>query len=200
MSGSRGSSPTAAELRERAQRLLYEVLMLCNTAALLDEEGRRHEGWRELTRYMAVVESFLVHTHSLLGFLYPPKRVLQKNNRKPAEVYALDYCGASWRARPWAKIGRVRATIRQDLRHLSLARLPVARSEEYARVLAALKTSLSSFLDDAELLSVTSRSRLRAALEESGGNSIGRLHSTPVQMPVPAIPVPSRFVSAETAT
>lgn len=165
--------------------------MLSNTAALLDEDLGTHEGWRELTRYMAIVESFLVHTHALLRFLYPPRRVLDRNKRKPAEVFAFDYCGATWRARPWARVGKVRATIREDLLHLSLARLPVARSEEYARVVAALKTSLSSFLDDAQLLSSRSRSRLRAALEASGGASRG-VDSEQPAIPVPAIPVPRR--------
>jgi hypothetical protein len=198
MPGAAYTSPTPAQLRERAERLLYEVLMLSNTAALLDEHTGASDGWKELTSYMAVVESFLLHTHSLLGFLYPPKRVLRKNKRKPDEVYALDYCGASWRARPWAHIDRVRATIRQDALHLSLARLPVTRSDEYARVLVALRRSLSSFLDDADRLSVSSRSRLRAALEESGGGG-GRRHDDAAHPSarIPAIPVPSRFLGTE---
>jgi hypothetical protein len=193
----RASGPTPAQLRERGERLLYEVLMLSNTAALLDEDVRAHEEWRELTRYMAVVESFLVHTHSLLRFLYPPRRVIDRNKRKPAEVFALDYCGATWRARPWARVGKVRATIRQDMQHLSLARLPVARSEEYGRVVAALKTSLASFVDDAQLLSSRSRSRLRTALEESAGGTRGArgVDAAPPPIPVPAIPVPRRTAS-----
>jgi hypothetical protein len=189
--------PTPAQLRERAERLLYEVLMLCNTAALLDEHTAAGEGWRELTRYMTVVESFLVHTHALLGFLYPPKRVLSKHQRGAAEIYAFDYCGPSWRARPWARVKKVRATIREDLLHLSLARLPVARSEEYARVVAALKRGLSSFLDDADRLSITSRSRLRAALEESGASARRRTDAPDGVALMPAIPVPSRFAGAE---
>jgi hypothetical protein len=189
------SAPTPAQLRERAERLLYEVLMLANTAVLLDEDGGAHEGWRELTRYMTVVESFLVHTHSLLRFLYPPRRVLDRNKRKPAEIFALDYCGASWRARPWARVGKVRSTIRDDMLHLSLARLPVARSEEYARVVVALKTSLSSFIDDAQLLSSRSRSRLRAALEESGGAGPS-VEAARAPVPVPSIPVPRRTLAA----
>lgn len=187
--------PTHAQLRERAERLLYEVLMLSNTAALLDEDTGAHEGWRELTRYMAVVESFLADTHSLLRFLYPPRRVLERNKRKPAEVFALDYCGATWRARPWARVGKVRATIRADMQHLSLAALPVTRSEEYARVVVALRTSLASFIDDAQLLSARSRSRLRAALEVSARAPAG-LGSARPAMPVPAIPVPRRAASA----
>jgi len=189
----RTTGPTPGQLRERGERLLYEVLMLSNTAALLDSDTGAHEDWRELTRYMALVEAFLVHTHSLLRFLYPPRRVLDRNKRKPAEVFALDYCGTSWRARPWARVSKVRATIRQDMQHLSIAKLPVARSEEYARVLAALKTSLSSFIDDAQLLSSRSRSRLRAALEESAG--VGSMDSAEPPIPVPAIPVPQRAAS-----
>ncbi len=169
--------------------------MLCNTAALLDEDEGRNDGWKELTQYMTVVESFLIHTRSLLGFLYPPKRMLEKNKRKAGEVYALDYCNPSWRGRPWKEITSVRATIRRDIVQLSLARLPVARSGEYARVVAALKAGLSSFLDDAERLSAGAKTQLRAALERSGGSAGKRADAAHLPMPIPAIPVPSRSAS-----
>ncbi len=174
--------------------------MLCNTAALLDENAGRNDGWKELTQYMTVVESFLTHTRLLLGFLYPPKRVLEKNKRKRSEVYAFDYCDPSWRARPWKEIATVRATIRRDIRQLSLARLPVARSGEYARVVAALKASLASFLDDAERLSAGAKAQLRTALERSGGGAGKRADAAHVPMPIPAIPVPSRSAAASSGS
>jgi hypothetical protein len=197
MPSAAGPPPTPAQLRERADRLLYEVLMLCNTAALLDQDRGANDGWQELTQYMALVESFLTHTRSLLGFLYPPRRVLEHNRRKPSEIYALDYCGSSWRARRWNEVATVRSTIRRDVRHLSFAGLPVAPSGEYARVVAALKTSLCSFLDDASGLSVVAKSRLRAALDQSAAAAGGAEDSPRPSMPVPAIPVPSRFAAAD---
>jgi hypothetical protein len=197
MADATGPRPTPAQLRERADRLLYEVLMLCNTAALLDEDSAGKDGWRDLTQYMALVESFLTHTRSLLGFLYPPKRVLRRNKRKASEVYALDYCGSSWRARRWNEAASVRSTIRRDVLHLSLAGLPVARSSEYGRVVAALRTSLWSFLDDASGLSVSAKSRLRAALEQGAAGASSHAGAAQVSMPAPAIPVPRRFVAAD---
>jgi hypothetical protein len=165
-----GAPPTSAQLGERADRLLYDVLMLGNTAALLRDQVHRG-GWRELTQSMAVVESFLAHTRSVLDFLYPPKRVTKKNRRKKGEIYALDYCVPGWRAKAWKDIGTVRKAIDRDLVHLSLAELPATRSGEYARILTTLRGALSAFLDEAGNLRGPAKAQIRAALDRGDASA-----------------------------
>src|SRR4029077_15920450 len=55
--------PTAGELRQGANNLLYEVQMVSNAAALFDDEDRWNDGhgWQSKTLCMANLESFLVH-------------------------------------------------------------------------------------------------------------------------------------------
>ena len=110
MPAQRRPVPRHRSFANERERLLYEVLMLSNTAALLDEDVGTYEGWRELTRYMAVVESFLAHTHSLLRFLYPPRRVLdtqqaQAGARSSRSTTAARP-GARGRGRAWARCAR----------------------------------------------------------------------------------------------
>lgn len=68
--------PTAEELRQGANDLLYEVQMVSNTAALFDEEDRWDDGhgWQSKTLYMANLESFLVHMRALMDFVSPPRK------------------------------------------------------------------------------------------------------------------------------
>ena len=63
---------TPDQLKIGGNHLLYEVQMFCNTAALM-EEGGWEWGWKDKTEYMAVLESFLMHTRSLMYFLCPPR-------------------------------------------------------------------------------------------------------------------------------
>ena len=177
--------PTSEELAQGANRLLYEVLMMSNAAALLDEEHPWEGGWEGLTRYMAVVESFLTHTHSLLSFLYPPKRTREARGRK-RRLVAADYCAEGWRARPWKGVGAVRKTIARDVAGLSFAELPAARSWEYARLVAALRGSLSWFLDDAQGLSPEVHTQIRGVIE-GARNGNGAFNAS-----IPAMPLPSR--------
>ncbi len=178
-------APTAEELARGANRLLYEVLMMSNAAALLDEEHPWEGGWEGLTRYMAVVESFLVHTHSLLSFLYPPTRARRARGAK-RRVVAADYCADGWRARPWKGVGAVRKTIARDVAGLSFAELPAARSWEYARLVAALRGSLSWFLDEARALPPDVRKQIQGVIDGSGN---GNGAFTPA---IPAMPLPTR--------
>jgi hypothetical protein len=55
-------TPTPLELAEAATDLLYELQMLFNTAALLEDDSQWNTGWgwQSKTLYMAVLESFLV--------------------------------------------------------------------------------------------------------------------------------------------
>ena len=68
-----GGPFTSDQLQIGGNHLLYDVQMLCNTAALLEDDSRWSWGWQDKTQYMAVVESFLVHARSLMYFLCPPK-------------------------------------------------------------------------------------------------------------------------------
>ena len=178
-------APTPEHLAHGANRLLYEVLMMSNAAALLDEEQPGDSSWEELTRYMAVVESFLTHTHSLLSFLYPPKRarLAKPSKRRPI---AADYCAEGWRARPWKGVAAVRKTIARDVRGLSFAELPAARSWEYARLVAALRGSLSWFLDEAQGLSPQVHQQIRSVID-GARNGDGAFNPS-----IPAMPLPTR--------
>jgi hypothetical protein len=187
----RHPSPKPKQLSQRSDRLLYDVLMMGNTAALLDEDARWNDGWRELTQSMAVVESLLAHTRSLIEFLYPPKRVTSKNRRKRGEIFALDYCATGWHAQGGKELATLRKAIDRDIVHLSLAELPATRSGEYARLVATLRGAISAFLDDATGLPVQTRTAIRAALDPDRGPARAG-DTTRVSMPIPAMPVPRR--------
>ncbi len=75
---------------------------------------------------MAVVESFLVHTRSLMYFLCPPKGYKQ-SKLKERELFAVDFCLSGWVAKPWSGFGAERDAISKDLMHLSIDRLEVGR-------------------------------------------------------------------------
>jgi hypothetical protein len=157
--------PTLDEVGRRSDRLLYEVLMLRNTATLLEHGIESHQGWRELTESIAVVESFLTQTRSLLGFLYPPKRVIAGKRRKRGEVFAMDYCAAGWRAPRWAGARSVRAAAGRDIARLSIDQLPRTGTGEYAGIVSTILGAIALFLADADGLSEHTRSHLRDALQ-----------------------------------
>jgi len=90
---------TPDQLQIGGNHVLYDVQMLCNNAALL-EDGSRWSGWDDKTLYMAVLESFLMHIRSLMYFLCPPKRHRQ-NPLKARELFAEDFCQPGWKAKPW---------------------------------------------------------------------------------------------------
>ena len=124
-----------------------------NTAALLDENVSPHEEWSELTQLHGG-RRVLPHAHPLAARLPLPAAARDRQNkRKRSRGLCARLLRAVLARAAVEGVGEVRATIRRDMQQLSLARLPVARSGEYARVVAALKSGLSSFLDDAELLS-----------------------------------------------
>lgn len=155
---------TPDQLQIGGNHLLYDVQMLCNTAALLEDDSRWSWGWQDKTQYMAVVESFLVHTRSLMYFLCPPKGYKQ-SKLKERELFAVDFCRSGWAAKPWSGFGAERDAISADLMHLSIDRLEVGRNWEYTRLLSQLKAMLLGFLDDAdERLSSHIKGEIRAAL------------------------------------
>jgi hypothetical protein len=82
---------TADQLKVGGNHLLYEVQMLCNTAALLEGEGDKEWGWKDKTQSMAVLESFLMHARSRMYFLCPP-RGYRHNPLKKRELFAEDFC------------------------------------------------------------------------------------------------------------
>src|SRR5437899_9297385 len=97
--------PSSVQLAQGGNDLLYEVQMLSNTAALLDDERDWNTGWgwQSLTLYMAVVESFLIHARVLMDFLCPQRR-WEKQAVNLDGLFAADYCTGSWRAEPWGDL------------------------------------------------------------------------------------------------
>src|SRR5271163_1387625 len=159
------------QLKIGGNHLLYEVQMFSNTAALLGGEGQWEWGWKDQTGYMAVVESFLMHTRAVMYFLCPP-RGYRQNPLKARELFAEDFCPPGWKAKPWKGFSTDRDNISTDLMHLSIDRLEVGRNWEYARLVRDLGEMLRSFLDDVDYrLSDHLKSEIRAALD---GKRVGK--------------------------
>jgi hypothetical protein len=156
---------TPDQLKIGGNHLLYEVAMLCNTAALLEDEDRWQWGWQTKTLYMAVLESFLLHARSLMTFLCPAQST-RDSELGQREYFAEDYCPKPWRAKGWKGLGQERENISKDLMHLSIDRLEVGRNWPYARLLRDLRDRLLDFLDHADhRLSDHLKSEIRAVLD-----------------------------------
>jgi hypothetical protein len=167
---------TPDQLKIGGNHLLYEVQMFCNTAALM-EEGGWEWGWKDKTEYMAVLESFLMHTRSLMYFLCPP-RGYRKNPLKERELFAEDYCRAHWKAKAWKGFSTERDNISVDLMHMSIDRLEVGRNWEYARMFRDLGAMLLDFVDHADdRLSSHLKSEIRAALVD--GKRVAKADTPP---------------------
>jgi hypothetical protein len=155
---------TSDQLQIGGNHLLYEVQMLCNTAALLEDDHRWTHGWDSKTQYMATLESFLMHARSLMYFVSPP-RGYKQNKLKERELFAVDFCQPGWNAKRWKGFNQERDAISADLMHLSIDRLEVGRNWEYARLLSQLKALILDFLKDTDSrLSTHLKSEIRAAL------------------------------------
>lgn len=158
-------APTIVERAQGANDLLYEVQMLSNTAALLEDDHRWTSGWDNKTLYMAVLESFLIHARSLADFVCPPNdyETRQIHGRG---IFAADYCSQPWRPQPWPTLREEHKQISAEIQHLTFDRPPVGRNWPYAELRNRLKDMLLSFLDEADLLSSHVKDQLRGVLAD----------------------------------
>jgi hypothetical protein len=160
---------TTDQLRDGGNHVLYSVLMLCNTVALLSDEKRWSHGWKDKTEYMAVLESFLVNVRTLMYFLCPPKGYKQ-SKLKERELFAVDFCPPGWTARRWKGFNEERDRISANLAHLSIDRPPLGEMWEYTRLRDQLAEMLLKFVDDADdRLSAYLKAAIRGVL---GGDHV----------------------------
>lgn len=141
------STPTQQELIDGGNHLLYEVQMLNNTVALLRDHGRWSHGWEDFTLYMATVESFLVHSRSLIDFLCTARSDVKPFQAR--DIFAFDFC-TTWTARPWS--GDEWKAISEQIVHLSYNRPEVGRNWEHDDLLYRLNEGIERFLDHADQL------------------------------------------------
>jgi hypothetical protein len=160
------SRPTAAQLAQGGNDLLYEVQMLSNTAALLEDERRWNEGWgwQSLTLYMAVVESFLLHARALMDFLCPERR-WEKQASNLDGLFAADYCTDRWRIEPWGDLREAHRQISKEVHHLTVDRPPVGRTWPTGDMRKKIGQALVRFTEDADLLSAGTKDQVRAIVE-----------------------------------
>jgi hypothetical protein len=160
-------TPTPLELWEGANHVLYEVQMLSNTAALLedDSEWNKGWGWQSKTLYLGTLESFLTHARSLMDFVCPPSgwETRAVNERG---IFAADYCTAPWKSQPWPTLREEHKQISREIEHLTFDRPAVGREWPYAALLRELRAKLLLFLDEADLMSAHVKDQVRAILVE----------------------------------
>jgi len=167
---------TPDQLQVGGNHLLFSVAMLCNTTALLSDQGRWSHGWKDKTESMAVLESFLVNARALMYFLCPP-RGYKRNKLKERELFAVDYCPPGWVARPWAGFSAERDRISANLAHLSIDRPPVGAMWEYTRLRQQIGAMLLDFLDAADgRLSEHLKGQIRFLL---GGGHVAKADTAP---------------------
>ena len=158
-------TPTADELRQGTNDLLYEVQMLSNTAALLEEDSAWSDwGWRSKTLYMATLESFLTHVRSLTDFVCPPSDY-ETRTIHARGIFAADYCGTEWTAQPWSNLRNEHRRISTEIQHLSFDRPPIGRNWPYAAMRNKLRDALLTFAAEADQLSDHIKDQLRGVLE-----------------------------------
>ena len=156
-------TPTADELKQGANDLLYEVLMLSNTAQLLEDDGRWRWGWDDKTLYMATLESFLTHTRSLMDFVCPPTDY-ETRAVHGRGIFAADYCSRPWKRDPWPTLREEHRQISAEIQHLTLDRPLVGRNWPYADLRNKLADMLVSFLEEADRLPGHAKDKMRAVL------------------------------------
>jgi hypothetical protein len=159
------STPTPTELRQGANDLLYEVQMLFNAAAILEDDGlwTNAWGWQGKTFYMATLESFLTHARSLMDFVCPPKH-WETQTIHARGIFAPDYCSKPSKPQPWSSLREEHRQISQEIQHLTLDRPLVARNWPYADLRNKLSEKLLAFLPEADRLSDQIRDGLRGIL------------------------------------
>ena|SRR5271163_2628311 len=158
-------TPTAAELRQGANDLLCEVLMLSNTGALLEDDSQWNTGWgwQSKTLYMALVEAFLTHARSLMDFVCPPSDYETRPVHERG-IFAADFCGKPWKPQPWPTLRQEHKQISTEIEHLSFDRPLVGRDWPYAEVRNKLRDMLMAFADEADQLSADIKDQLRGVL------------------------------------
>jgi hypothetical protein len=173
-------APTQQELIDGGNHLLYEVQMLHNTAALIRDHHRWQgvAGWENFTLYMATLESFLVHTRSLIDFLRLGPSDLRPHQRRG--IFAFDFCTA-WTPERWT--GDLKA-INKEILHLSYDRPEVGRNWKYEELLARLNRGIEDFLKDADQLHQHFHEELGRTL---GGARWARAYTPAVAAGVPSI-------------
>jgi hypothetical protein len=147
-------APTAAELEQGADHLIYEVLMLSNAAALLEDDSKWNTGWgwQSNTLYMTALESFLTHARSLMDFVCPPSDYETRRVHERG-IFAADYCSKPWKPQPWPTLREEHKQISTEIEHLSFDRPEVGRNWPYVEMRNKLKVMLLQFVAEADQLS-----------------------------------------------
>jgi hypothetical protein len=139
---------------ESGNHVVYEMLMLSNTAALLDE-WPHGALWDGHTLYLATVESFLLHARSLADFF--------TGTGHTDRIYATHYC-----SEPWVIDQTVREhwdVISTEILHLTYLRPDEARSWQYTTMLATIHDQMQHFLRIADKLDCHIAGELRRILD-----------------------------------
>jgi hypothetical protein len=113
------------QLRGILEHLVYEVWMFAETARMLSTRGAiRDPADEERVIVNALLESFTIHTRSLLDFLYPPSR--PKGDDVVAEDF-FDDPKVWYRQRPAKSdlLKGVHKRVAKEIAHLTYARIGI---------------------------------------------------------------------------
>jgi hypothetical protein len=181
-------APIADELRQGANDLIYEVQMLANTAALLEDDSQWNTGWgwQSKTLYMSVLESFLTHARSLMDFVCPPSDYESRTIHERG-IFAADYCSQSWKPQPWGSLRAEHKSISTEIQHLSLDRPLVGRNWPYAEMRNKINGMLLDFVADADGLSDHINDQLREVLVDGAHVSVADAGLQGIAIPTSAI-------------
>jgi hypothetical protein len=176
------------ELLYSGNHLLYEMQMLSNTAALLENWPPDDQGWKSKTQYMSALESFLIHARSAIDFLCPAQGY-ETHPRKADDIIAADYCTSGpWVVEHYESFRRIYNVISRDIVHLTYNRPDIARNWPYEALRAMITGQLSRFLDVADRLDAHFVTQLRAVVN-------GSRVSTGLMPPVVPDTVPATEIS-----
>jgi hypothetical protein len=159
---------TRSQLRRGERQVLYEVAMLSNTAALLNDDREWKEGWRwrDEALYTATFVSFLMHARSLMDFACPP-RGWEKDPKNKRGLFASDYCSKRWKPERWPKLREQHEEISREIAHLTSDRPVDGTCWPYAELLENLTKNLLRLTDSADRMSEDIRNRLVAILADN---------------------------------
>jgi hypothetical protein len=185
-------TPTTEDLKQGGNHLLYEVQMLSNAAALLEDDSRWNKGWgwESKTLYMVTLESFLTHARSLTDFVCPPSK-WEKQTINERGIFAADYCTRPWKPQPWGSMRADHKAISKEIEHLTFDRPYMGRNWPYAAMRDKLKEMLLAFLVEADLLSNHVKDQLRGVLVDGS-------HVSVADTGVPGIAISTASITAIT--